>query len=285
MSRRPSHSWVRCVLWITGGACCFPMWAQESSTRAMAVETSTTSGKPLRELNTDRPDVTESPFTVDVGHVQIEADFFSHTRTNDSDERIREWSLATTNLRFGVSPNVEVGVFIAPWTRQVVEPVGSTQPRVVRSGFGDVTLRGKINFIGDDGGPLAVGLISDLTLPSAARDLGVERTSALVLLPITAELPGQWTLGAMTGADWRRSNADDVIVWINSASLSHAITDVVEGYFELTSEAGDGAHVATFDTGLTFKVHENLQLDCGINIGISRAADDLVVFTGIARRF
>lgn len=284
MSRRPSLAGVRCVLWITG-ACSLTLSAQETPTPPAAVVATTGTGKPLRELNTDRPDVTESPFTVDLGHVQIEADIFSHLRTNGSGERVREWSLATTNLRFGVSSNVELGIFVAPWTRRVVESTGSTQPRVTQSGFGDITLRGKINFVGNDGGPLAVGLITDLTLPSAARDLGVERTSGLVLLPVIAELPGEWTLGAMTGADWRRSRSDDVVVWVNSASFGHAITERMEGYFELTSEAGDGSHVATFDTGVTFKVHENLQFDCGVNVGISRAADDLVVFTGIARRF
>jgi hypothetical protein len=257
----------------------------DAADRATIPVATTSAEKPLRDLNTDRPDTTESPFTIDPGHVQIEADFFSHLRTDTADERVREWSLGTTNVRFGVSENLELGIFVAPWTRQVVESTGASRGREVRSGFGDLTLRGKINFHGNDGGPLAAARITDVTLPTAAHDLGVERTSGLVLLPITVQLPGDWTLGAMTGADWRRSANDDVVVWINSASFSHAIAGPVEGYLELTSEAGDGPHVATFDAGLTFKMNENLQLDCGVNVGLSHAAEDLVVFTGIARRF
>ena len=34
----------------------------------------------LRELTTDRPDTTESAFTVDAGHVQIESTIFSFAR-------------------------------------------------------------------------------------------------------------------------------------------------------------------------------------------------------------
>ena len=33
----------------------------------------------LRELNTDRPDLTESPYTVDAGHFQIEMDLVTFT--------------------------------------------------------------------------------------------------------------------------------------------------------------------------------------------------------------
>ena len=33
----------------------------------------------MREFNTDRPDVTESPFTVDAGHWQLELSFVEYT--------------------------------------------------------------------------------------------------------------------------------------------------------------------------------------------------------------
>ena len=32
----------------------------------------------LRDMTTDRPDVTESPFTVDAGHIQIESNLFGY---------------------------------------------------------------------------------------------------------------------------------------------------------------------------------------------------------------
>jgi hypothetical protein len=33
----------------------------------------------MRELSTDRPDRTESPYTADAGHFQLEMDFFNYT--------------------------------------------------------------------------------------------------------------------------------------------------------------------------------------------------------------
>src|SRR6185295_420185 len=41
----------------------------------------------LRGLNTDRPDVTESPFTVDAGHFQTELSFVEYTYDYDHGSR------------------------------------------------------------------------------------------------------------------------------------------------------------------------------------------------------
>src|SRR6185436_13756478 len=59
----------------------------------------------LRELATDRPDVTESPFTVDAGHVQLEMDFANFMRNRLDGTRTAEWEAAPLNLRLGLRPN------------------------------------------------------------------------------------------------------------------------------------------------------------------------------------
>src|SRR6266436_4230281 len=38
----------------------------------------------LREMVADRPDKTESPYTVDAGHFQVETDLVSYTRDHDT---------------------------------------------------------------------------------------------------------------------------------------------------------------------------------------------------------
>jgi len=60
----------------------------------------------MREMNTDRPDKTESPFTVDTGHFQIEADILSYgyDRYNPAhtDTRVETVAIAPVNLKLGV---------------------------------------------------------------------------------------------------------------------------------------------------------------------------------------
>src|SRR5881396_2721309 len=55
----------------------------------------------MREMSTDRPDKTESAFTVDAGHFQVEADILSYTydRYNPSfsDARAETVSIAPMN--------------------------------------------------------------------------------------------------------------------------------------------------------------------------------------------
>lgn len=238
----------------------------------------------LRELNPDRPDATESPFTVDAGHWQIEMDLVSHTRNQLDGTRTRTWDLAPFNLRYGVRPDIEAGLFFSPYTRVTETPRGG--PGLTSSGSGDLTLRTKFNFLGNDGGEVAFGLITDLKLPTARTGLGNGHVEADLVLPVSFELPAGWELGAMTEVDLRHTDGrGNHAVWVNTATLGHVLLRHVTGYVELTSGAGEGPHVATFDAGMAWKLDADTQLDVGADFGISRTADDVRMFTGLTRRF
>jgi hypothetical protein len=239
----------------------------------------------LRELATDRPDATESPFTVDAGRIQVEMDFASFTRNRRDGTRSTEWGVAPFNFRLGLCQNIEAGIFVTPYLRQTETPRGG--PREKHSGFGDVTLRGKFNFSGNDGGETAFGLIADLSLPVASGGVGADHTEGAVLLPVAFELAGGWEGGAMTGAEFRSRGPGGgyTTVWINTVTLGHELAKNLSGYVELTSAAGDGTHAANFNCGLALKLNAHTQLDCGANFGISRAADDVGLFVGLSRRF
>ena len=56
-------------------------------------------------------------------------------------------------------------------------------------------------------------------------------------------------------------------------------------FFSLVSTESGSEWAGSVDFGLTYTLTENLQLDAGVNLGITRAADDLNVFTGISYRF
>ena len=65
----------------------------------------------MRELSADRPDKTESAFTVDAGHFQIEADIlsYSYDRHNlaRTDTRVETVSIAPMNLKVELQPELE----------------------------------------------------------------------------------------------------------------------------------------------------------------------------------
>jgi hypothetical protein len=238
----------------------------------------------LRELATDRPDATESPLTVDAGRVQLEMDLASMTRNRLDGVRTAAWEVAPFNLRLGLTQGFELGVAVTPWQRETEQPrVG---PREKRSGFGDTTVRGKLNLGGNDGGPLAWGLMADLKLPTGSGGFSNGKCEGALTLPVAFELGGGWGGGAMTLVELRYTGSGDHrAVWGNTVTVGRDITAKLGGFGELTSAAGDGAHVATFNSGLTYALGRDVQLDGGVNLGLSRGAPDVQVFAGISRRF
>ena len=237
----------------------------------------------LRELTTDRPDATESPFTVDAAHLQVEIEAVSFTRDRRDGVRTTEWGMAPFNLRYGMTENFELGILVTPFLQATEKHRGSERSTV--RGIGDTTLRAKLNFAGNDGGSPALGVFADLTLPTAKEGLGNEEVEGALTFPVAFELGAGWAGAAMTSVEFTFTGRDRPLVWVNTLSLGRALTPEIAGFVEVTSAAGNGTHVATFNFGLTRRLGPNLQLDGGVNLGVSRAAADLTVFAGLARKF
>lgn len=238
----------------------------------------------LRELTTDRPDATESPFTVDTGHMQLEMDFANFSRDREGGGKVTEWEAVPFNLRFGLRENFEAGIFVTPYHRTVeTSPAGV---RTTEEGFGDIGLRVKWNGGGNDGGDFAWGLMADLKVPTAAAGLGNDHWEGALTLPLAFELGGGWGGGAMTSIGLAYNDADRRrAVWVNTFTVGRDLAENMGGFLEIASETGLGRHVATFNSGLTFSLNANTQFDCGVNLGVSRSAPDIACFTGISRRF
>ena len=59
----------------------------------------------LRDLSPDRPDATESPYTVDAGHYQLEMDFANFTSTKRAAPRPRLGKRAISTSESDCSTN------------------------------------------------------------------------------------------------------------------------------------------------------------------------------------
>lgn len=241
----------------------------------------------LREMGTDRPDTTESPATVDAGHVQIELSVAAH----EHDRRNPERSDTRTDIRSVVPLNVRVGLrhdtevqFVFDGYVRAKEVSGGAEER--RSGAGDVTVRVKRNFWGNDGGDTALAVMPFVKLPTNSGGVGNRRVEGGLIVPFGFSL-GPWGAGAMTEIDVVRNAADDgyTATWVNTFTIGHDLTEKLGGFLECVSEAGEGPHALSFDCGLTYAWSADLQLDCGVNLGLTRAATDRVVFVGMSRRF
>lgn len=76
--------------------------------------------------------------------------------------------------------------------------------------------------------------------------------------------------------------------FINTLVVSRDFTEKLGAYLEFFSEVSTegGSHwVGTVDLGFTWTVTANLQLDAGINAGVTKSADDLNPFLGLSWRY
>lgn len=243
----------------------------------------------LRDLSTDRPDITESPYTVDAGWWQAEADVVTWLQDDDktagAHTRTRAYSITTLNLKAGLTPNIDLQTVLEPFnTVQVDDRVAGTRQRI--SGFGDITSRLKINLWGNDGGRTAFALMPFVKWPTNRHGLGNHSVEGGLIAPLAVELPAGWSMGVMTELDFvdgeeRGRHTES----LNTITFSHDITRSLGGFVELTSQIGGGRHRATFDCGITYAAGRHVQLDAGAYFGLSRAADDVTLFTGVSARF
>ena len=233
-----------------------------------------------REMSTDRPDSTESPITVPAGMVQIEAELAAWGRDDDT----RSWTFGEINFKYGVTENVDVQLVIPMWQR--IREADS-----VADGFGDITVRTKINLWGNDGGDTAFGIMPFITLPTGADGITADGVEGGLILPFSMDLPGPFGLGLMTELDavYDDTRDDYDLVWLNSVVLGIELTEKVGAFFELVSVSSfaSGADWEGYgNAGFTWQpIPNRLQFDTGVRLGLNEAAEDLVLFVGCSTRF
>jgi hypothetical protein len=250
----------------------------------------------LREMTTDRPDISESPFTVDAGHVQFEATLAGYTRSAPNQEGTvtEEFDFFTTNMRIGVTNSTEIGVVWQPYgtvrTRSADPPGNSHQ-----SGIGGLTLRAKFNLWGNDSfekpGATALGFLPFINLPTDRHNgISPQFVAGGVVVPFASKLSEKWEIAVNAGLVHLREDAESRYhtEYLGSTSISYEWSEKFSTYYEiagrLNTEGRQGDPVVV-GTGFTYKLNKNVQLDAGVNFGVTPAADRINPFVGWSARF
>ncbi len=230
----------------------------------------------LRPLSTDRPDTTESAYTVDAGHYQFELEIANI----ENDGGGRTYNFAEMNAKIGISPSTDF---------QLVLPIYSHQ-QAGEEGFGEIILRLKHNLWGNDGGDTACAVMPFLKLPTANGDLGNGEIEGGLIVPFSFQGPANWSCAVMTEVDISLDEDGSGYhpVFVNSATASHGLTANTGVFLELVSilSTDDGADSeAYFNTGCTWAITESTQLDGGIRAGLNSASSDFTPFLGYSVKY
>ena len=232
----------------------------------------------LRELQPDRPGVTESPFTVDAGHLQVEMDALRLINGGTgNDDRTREWHAAYTMLKLGLSRRTDVQLEAPLYTVLKQRPSGASSFEERHAGFGDLTLRVKHNLVGDDHfGKFAMAVIGFARLPTGGL-VGAGAVEYGLVLPLDVELSDNLNLEAQaeTELSYDREQSRRYLTLTPSLALEYDFTRKLGLIAETVARWNTQQRrwQASVNVAPIIKVNDNLQLDFGTHLALNRLSD------------
>lgn len=237
----------------------------------------------MREFSTDRPDKTESAYSVDAGHFQHETDIVNVAFDSDSESTSSTFLLAAPNMKVGLTNSTDIQIVAQSYVYDKI-----SQPNSKMSGFGDLLVRLKHNIWGNDGGSTALAVMPYVKLPTNRGDLGNNSIEGGLIVPFAWSPSDSIGMGAMSQIDILKKDdgSGNYVQFVNSATVGTELFDSIGGYAEIWSaSSSESGHQVTLDFGLTYSPCDNLQFDLGVNVGATNSADDYNPFVGISQRF
>jgi hypothetical protein len=246
----------------------------------------------MRELNADRPDKTDCPFTVDAGHFQVELDFanLTYDRLNPERRNVRftAFEISPMNLKVGLLNNLDFQLVFTPfrWERTDDLDARTTEQK---SGFTGITPRFKLNLMGNDAGFFALAVIPFVKFPLSDGHLDNGFVEGGLGIPFSFDVPN-WDVGFQTTVHFNHNDfgSGNHVEIDNSVSIGHTLIGKLSFSVELFSNVSmehESTWVGTGDTWLTYQVDEQLRIDGGVYIGMTLAADDWHPWLGMTWRF
>lgn len=237
-------------------------------------------------INPDRPGVAESPQVVGKGRVQLETSVqWDRQRDDISHER----TLTTpTLLRIGLGESTELR-FETDGRNVIHASDPASGQHTVTAGWADTEVGVKWHLKdGQDGAP-ALGVLLHAALPSGSRELRGQGVRPSLRMVAEWDLPHGLSLGVMPGLG---IDSDDEGArygyGVLAAELGKEFNERLHGFVELAApqiaRAPHGGTQASLNTGLTYLVNKNCQLDLQLMHGLNHRSPDLSLAFGISVR-
>jgi len=255
-----------------------------------------TPGELLRPMNSEEADRIANPFTVDAGHVQIEATLIDYSYASRQGTVGPAFSYNLSQDAFFWHPLIKLGLLnnldfeVQPTYHHISATQTGTQgffPYSISrtsSEFGDVSLAMKWNLWGNDGGATALALNPYISIPTQ----GERTVVGGVHIPFAWQLPWQLVLKFSTSfSAVENQNATLYMGFENNLALEKNVTEELMVFcnlstFVTTDSAADWQGYAGFGAAYTFS--KNFQAYAGMRFGFE-GAYDYNPYAGVTLRF
>jgi hypothetical protein len=230
----------------------------------------------MREFSIDRPDVTESPITVDAGHFQFEGDLLKWTKDSGG-KAGRTISVFNGLYKMGLSHSWDIHVGI-----ELFNIYQDAEKKKIDDGYGATTIRLKHNFWGNDSEKkTAFGIIPYATFTSGNPfDSDVNFGFGF---PFSYTLNEKLDLGAQPQIDFIYTGEDYELSYFQTVVLGGALVGDLDFYLEGLAVFPKGESQFLLDGGLIYNVSPNVKVDLATNVGLNQAAPTRV-YLGLSFR-
>jgi len=240
-------------------------------------------------INPDRPGIAETSKVVGKGRVQLETSVEWDRQRDDSSHQ--RTLTSPTLLRVGLGESAELR-FETDGRNIIRASDPATGQHTVTAGWADtdVGLKWHLRDAPDrqEGAP-SLGVLLHAALPSGSRALRGHSLRPSLRLVAEWELPQGMSLGVMPGLGI--DSDDDGARYgygVLAAALSKEFSERLHGFVELAApqiaRAPHGGTQASFDTGLTWLLNKDCQLDVQLMHGLNHRSPDLSLAFGLSVR-
>lgn len=237
-------------------------------------------------INPDRPGVVESSQVVGSGIMQIETSISEeHNSEADIDERTYT---TPTLIRAGINDTWELRMESGGRTVQHTRINGTTR---TLSGYADISIGMKWRFTDENTASHrpSTAWLFDVTTDTGSREFRGNGLRPSVRFVAEWTLPDDASLGVMPGVVYDRNDQHHFVSSMLAANYSKQFTPLLRGFVELAAQqlasTADGGNIIVADTGMTWLLNKDMQLDASIQRGLSDAAPDWLAAVGFSMRF
>lgn len=247
-------------------------YAQESSSKPYTLFNPVPKNE-MREFSIDRPDVTESPMSVDAGHFQFEGDMFKWNKSDGG----RIINVFNGLYKMGLNKNWDIHLGV-----EMYNIYQDSEGETVEKGYGNTTIRLKRNLWGNNGDTkTALGMIPYVTLPTSKVD---EDVAFGLGFPFAYTLTDALGAGAQFQFDFAKNEEGDYeMSYLQTVVFGGALVGDLDFYVEGMGIFANGSSIFTANGGLIYNVADNVKVDVATNLGLTDDAPTRV-YLGLSFR-
>lgn len=232
----------------------------------------------VEKIDTDRPDQTESPFTIPKKWVQLEMGF----NKQQNDRQSNEYYLPTLLSKYGLTKKIELRLI----TTLISTPVaGSTGGSKYLTGLEPVEIGGKIALLEEHKLLPKTSLLFHVAIPTlASKAYRAHHLAPNFRFSMQHSLTQTVGLGYNLGAEW--DGFTNKPTWIYTLAPGFNLGEKWYAYAELfgfIARQENAQH--SFDGGFAYYPNPNFKIDLSGGFGISESAPDWYVALGASIRF